>query len=55
MFDEQEPGVTYEWLISKINSRILERTEDQKTKLCFQLYDINNDGKICASDLFHNN
>jgi Ca2+-binding EF-hand superfamily protein len=55
LFHEEETGVTYEWLVSKINTRVLEKSTDQRNKMCFNLYDFNEDGLIDPSDLFRNN
>ena len=52
LFAEQESLLTYQEILTKVNSRIIDRTVEQQQKLCFQLYDYNDDGFICFSDLY---
>jgi hypothetical protein len=47
--------VLYSYLIKKINAKVIEKGFEGQMRVCFNLYDLNSDGQICATDLYNLN
>ena len=48
----QNPEISYKEIVCKGNVKLIDKNYETQMKFCFQLFDHNNDGYICAADLF---
>ena len=47
-----EGVITPESLVRDINNKLLSLEKDVKKRFCFDLFDVNQDGRICVKDVY---
>ena len=51
-FFKWEGVITPESLVRDINNKLLSAEKDAKKRFCFDLFDLNQDGRICVQDVY---